>query len=168
MTLSAEQWTFIACRLLAKTDTEAAQSVGIHPATVYGWKREDPEFLQQYEAAFTDGVEVAKGYTRKLLGKAAQRLNEGLDATKVVALEVVGEYDENGKRVYEERAVSDHKSRLEAVKLLFQTHSLLVTKAEITGKDGGPIVTADAVALSKLTDEELALYERLCQRAAGN
>ncbi len=40
-------------------------------------------------------------------------------------------------------------------------------KAEVTGKDGRPIETVDLSALAKLSEEELALYERLCERMAS-
>jgi hypothetical protein len=37
-------------------------------------------------------------------------------------------------------------------------------KQEITGKDGGPVQVAKAPDLSKLTDEELTAYARLCEK----
>ena len=112
MGLTAIQWQFIAARLLAATDKEAAEQVGIHPTRIADWKAEQPEFAQEYEAAFTDGVHVAKSYTRKLLGKAAKVLDDALEA-------------KFGR-------VPDQKARLKAVELLFKTHGMLRERVEWT------------------------------------
>lgn len=37
------------------------------------------------------------------------------------------------------------------------------TRVEVTGKDGGPIYHVDPAVLASLSDEEFALYERLCE-----
>ncbi len=113
MGLTGDQWRFIAARLLTKTDLDAAVQVGIAAGTVTNWKaEEDGEFKREYEAAFADGVHVAKSYTRKLLGKAAKALDDALDA-------------KDGRLI-------DHKSRLKAVELVFKTHGLLREKFEVT------------------------------------
>lgn len=112
MGLTAIQWQFIAARLLAGTDKEAAEQVGIHQTRVSDWKAEQTEFAAEYEAAFSDGVHVAKSYTRKLLGKAAKVLDDALDAKFGRA--------------------PDQKARLKAVELIFKTHGLLREKVEWT------------------------------------
>ena len=52
MTLSADQSKFIAARLLAATDKEAAEAIGINADTIVRWKRASPDFAVEYEKAF--------------------------------------------------------------------------------------------------------------------
>ncbi len=113
MSLTTSQWRFIAARLLTSTDKEAAEQIKISPVTVAGWKQESPEFSAEYLASFTDGVNVAKSYTRKLLGKAAQRLGEALDALD----------PDSGAPAW--------KYRLQAAEVLLKAHGLLRDKVDI-------------------------------------
>lgn len=117
--LTTLQLRFLAARLLSATDIEAAAQVKCAAQTVWNWKQECPEFLAEYQAVFADGVDLAKTYSRRLLGKAAQRLDEALDATKVVSV---------GMRQVVE---PDHRIRIDAAKLLFQAHGLLTERIDI-------------------------------------
>jgi DNA-binding XRE family transcriptional regulator len=171
MSLSGEQHKFIAARLLAKTDDEAAKEVGVSATTVYRWKREDEEFLRAYEASFTDGIEVAKNYTRKLLGKMARNYDEMLDATKPIALKVLmqnqdGKVEATGEQ--EIIKVPDWKTRAVASEAVGKIHGLFVHKTELSGPNGRPIETRQVPAadLSGLTDDELEQLENLLKRAA--
>lgn len=113
MGLSAKQWQFLAARQMSETDKEAAEQVHIRPPTVAHWKAKSAEFTAQYEVSFRDGVRLARDYTRQMLGKAAQRLDEALDAAA------------------DEGAI-DHRSRLKAIEIAFKTHRLLTDRVEWT------------------------------------
>lgn len=119
MSLTALQWRFIAARLLCSTDKEAAELIGIRHNTPSNWKLEYPEFAEQYEAAFKDGVHVAQEYSRKLLGKAVQRHDEALDANR--------------------RDKADHATRLTAAKNLLQIHGLLKNQQVHSGDPDNPV-----------------------------
>lgn len=110
MALSALQWKLIAARLVAKTDKEAAERCDIVAQTVADWKREDSEFAREYNAAFEDGVHVAKEIARQNLGQAAMTLTEGLKAMT-----------SDGP---------DWKARLRAAELLLKSHGLLTDKVD--------------------------------------
>jgi predicted metal-dependent phosphotriesterase family hydrolase len=149
MGLTADQWRFISERLVRGSDKEAAASINVPVQTVYNWKCNDAEFAHQYEAAFADGVHVAIEITRQNLGRAAQTLTQGLDATKLVDLEVIGSGEKG--RQFVEREVPDWKARLEAVKILFQSHGLLKDKVDVnnTGK-----LTIEVVRVAGRTKSE--------------
>ncbi len=112
MGLTAQQWQFIAARLLTSTDYEAAEQLGIDKNTPSRWKRDSEEFAQEYEASFRDGVDVAKKYTRKQLGKAADVLRQQLEA--------------------KDKREPDNFARLKAVEILFKSHGILADKHVVT------------------------------------
>jgi hypothetical protein len=130
--LTADQWRFIAARLLAKTDKEAAEQVGINPQTASNWKQESAEFKTAYEDAFADAVSVAKGYTRALLGKASERLSEALDATKTVEVQLKSTVEWDKRKHFEEITVPDWKARLDAAKLILQAQGVLQDRLDVT------------------------------------
>lgn len=119
MGLTGNQWQFIARRLVSSTDKEAAEVVGLRPQTVSEWKRDCPEFVREYEAAFTDGVHVAQEITRQHLGRAAMVLAEGLDARQ-------------GRK-------PDYASRLASAKAVLQSHGLLRDRVEHTSNPDAPV-----------------------------
>jgi hypothetical protein len=160
MGLSADQWRFIAARLVANSDKEAAESVGMSVGNMYNWKL-DPEFKAEYTAAFTDGVHVAMELSRQNLGKAANALAEGLLATTVVSIKPLGT---TSKRPSEEKLslgsdplshdvsspeesplgyvkieVPDHRARQRSAELIFKAHGLLVEKVRVGGEPGKPL-----------------------------
>lgn len=134
MALSAEQWKFIAARLVSSTDKAAASIAGVADATVSRWKSEQPDFAAEYEAAFTDGIHVAQEYTRKLLGQAAVTLGESLTAERPGP---------------QGSSVPDQQARLKAVELLFRTHNLLSEKRDVN-LSGGLSVSADELILAAI------------------
>jgi hypothetical protein len=148
MTLTAQQWRFLALRLVSKTDTEAARELGIAENTPANWKGNDPEFAREYEACFRDGVHVAQEIARRNLGRAADTLCSALGATTT-----------SGQ--------PNWRARLEAARLLLQTHGLLRDRQELSGPGGGPIQHKmnEPLDLTRLSDAELAALERLVERA---
>lgn len=126
MALSLLQLTFLAKRLLCKTDDEAAALVGIRPEAAYRWKTGDPEFRERYDALGTDGIELAKAILRQQLGEAANVLAEGMRANR--------------------RDRADHAVRVGAAKIILGSHGVVSERREVSGPGGGAIpvqLTAD-------------------------
>lgn len=66
--LTAVQWRFVAARLVARSDREAAEAIGIHPTTAAAWpnKREINDLLEH----------IAKDATRAAVALLGQRALE--------------------------------------------------------------------------------------------
>lgn len=125
MALAVNQLRFLARRLIAKTDEEAADRVGVAGRTVRDWKQTDPEFKARYEALGDDGIELARDILRHHLGEAAVVLAEGMQAT--------------------DRGKPDHQTRITAAKAMLAGLGVLTEKRQISGDPDNPvvIVTAD-------------------------
>lgn len=121
MALTRQQRLFLAKRLGCGSDADAARQIGTAEQTVYNWKSADKEFATEYENLWADGLEFAKATLRQMLADGVMRHWKLLEDDKP------------------EIAMS-------AVKLLYETHGLVVKRSEHTGKDGAAlrIVIEDA------------------------
>lgn len=170
-------------------DEEIAAKLDINRATLTRWKQ-DPEF----QARIKEHVDAWKArIMQRGLALKERRIEtylEDWEATEIIRQErgnqLSGQVDvesnpyAGGARtgfiardykgkdanvaVYQFDAAL-FRERRELRKQIAQECGQWSDKTEITGKDGGPIVTRDAPDLSSLTDEELADYERLLTKA---
>ena len=127
--------------------SRAIEAVKAERSAIYAWRREDEDFAKDWDAALDLGTDV-------LEDEAIRRGHEGVDRPVY----------QGGKNVGTVREYSD---------------ALLVTMlkarrpdkfkdrmaAELTGKNGGPIV--HRVDLTGLTDEELAAVEAIAAKLSG-
>jgi hypothetical protein len=58
---------FCACIARGLKPREAARAIGVTRATVYNWKRDDPEFREMWEAALNERIEEAESQLFKLV-----------------------------------------------------------------------------------------------------
>jgi hypothetical protein len=68
------QMRFLAERLQCRTDTEAAEIIGVRTQTPSEWKANCPAFKAKYDELGRDGLELAKTMIRATMGKAAAAL----------------------------------------------------------------------------------------------
>ena len=101
---------------------------------------------------------LSRGETEKtgIYFEFAQSVKKASSVAKIAMLSVITNAARDGNwqaaAWYLERTDPDNYGRRDRI------------KQEITGKNGGPIQVAKAPYLSKLTDEELTAYARLCER----
>lgn len=118
--LDPEQNAFLAHRLRARSDKEAAIAAGLKPERIEGWKSRDTAFMQAYRELNSDGVKLAQRITREDLGLAALAIREGLAATRpIIGRKGVVSY------------VPDWKERREAAELIFKIHGVLAERVDI-------------------------------------
>lgn len=119
MTLSMDQWRFIAQRLVSRNDAEARRSISLPQCTLSRWNR-DPEFLQAREDSLRDAIAASKNIMRANMAKAAEIISAALGAINT-------------------DKTPDHSTRLAAAKLLMQAQGILKERRVIEGDDDNPV-----------------------------
>jgi len=100
--LTADQLKFVAARLNARTDKDAAETIGIPSQTVYNWSNKSA-VDEAVKLAQLDTIEVARERLRRLL---------------VTAIDVI-----------EDEMKEDGKHRLDAAKEVFDRVGLAIVRA---------------------------------------
>jgi len=114
--LTADQLKFVAARLNARTDKEAAESIGIPSQTVYNWSNK-AEIDEAVKLAQLDTIEVARERLRRLL---------------ITAIDVV-----------EEEMAEDKKRRLDAAKEVFDRAGVAILQVLDITSGGKPLFDLD-------------------------
>jgi len=124
--LSTDQIRFVVARLEKQTDKEAAESLEMKPDTVYHWKSRDKAPIDEaLRLMAEDGLVVAQHVRRRNLAKAM--------------LVKVGGLDSNSENIRQGVATE----------IIEWEMGKPTQRAELSGKDGGPIETSVT-----LTDEK--------------
>ena len=148
--LTSNQWGWIAARTCAGSDREACDTLGISQDMVGDWKHQ-PEFLKELDQAGRDTVRLAREMARSYIGEAMRlAIDMARNATKVTSTG---------------RETPDNANRMRAIELLSNVNSLIVSRSEVSGPDGGPIASTWGPDLSGLSDEELAQLRGLLAKA---
>ena len=79
--LTPQQLDFVAARLSAKNDKEAAESTGISPDVVYNWRNKEQVNLA-VKLGKVDGVLLGREKLRRIVIKAVQVLEEEMEPGK--------------------------------------------------------------------------------------
>ena len=122
--LSVAQRAFLAVRMLYGTDGAAAEAVQVQPATVSDWHKY-ADFAVAYDSLWDEAAGYAQGEVRRLLGKAVQTLERGLDAVVPVFSAKSGE--QVGER-------PDWQARTKSAELLLRAAGLYQTAPTQTGE----------------------------------
>ena len=80
--LSTDQIRFVVARQECSSDIEAAEVIGVSPATVKSWKYRGAPIDDAVRLMASDGVVVAKELRRRNLAKAMAVKVAGLDSSK--------------------------------------------------------------------------------------
>jgi hypothetical protein len=113
-TFTPTQLDFVAVRMTAHKDKEAAEQIGISPDVVYAWPNKQ-DVNEAVRLAKLDGVTVAREKLTRLASKAVDAIEETIDS------------DTNSARLSASLAVLDRVGIPE------------VKRTELSGADGGPI-----------------------------
>lgn len=119
--LTVNQQRFLAERLVTGSDEDACRNAKLASSTVRLWKSQSPEFVEAYQNLGSDGVELALDILRQHLGKMAVTLTEGAEAL-------------DGRK-------PDWATRLNAIRLAFQSHGLLRERRIVEGDADNPVKT---------------------------
>lgn len=78
--LTPAQEVAVALVLAGKTDGEVAHAAGVTRQTIWQWRHNHPTFIAEMNRARLEVWEAAIERLRRLLGRAVEVLEEGLDA----------------------------------------------------------------------------------------
>jgi len=140
--LTVDQMRFVVARQEFPTDKAAAENIGINPNTVSAWKRDGAPVDDAVKLMAFDGLVIAAHIRRRHLAKAM--------AVKVAGLD-------------------DDDSRLRqgvATEIIEWEMGKATQRAELSGKDGGPIETRTRIDVDQLSDNELAALAEIAGRIA--
>jgi len=135
-TLTPQQLDFVAARLNAKSDKEAAESVGVSPDVAYNWRNKEQVNLA-VELGKVDGVLLAREKLRRLVYMAARVLEEEmgdgrkrrleaakevLDRTGIEKLKKVALTDPTGEKEFKGFTNGERAARVAALLQVGQEH----------------------------------------------
>lgn len=129
--LSITQLRYLVARVDTTSDKEAADMIGIKPATVKRWNDDGSKLLidEALRLIVQDGIVTALELRRRNLAKAMAVKVKGLDS--------------NDERVRQNTATEIIEWEL----------GKATQKSELTGKDGGPVVLTWAEFVKQAQDE---------------
>ena len=152
--------------LLGARDKDLCRFFGVSEQTLNNWKADHPDFFEAIKAGklYAD-MNVVRSFYRRAVG--------GYEYTETTYVTVEG----GKKRKKGESAPMKVKTVVkhcppDVTAGIFWLKNRIPEwwrerlRAEITGKDGGPIETRQEFDLSSLTDKELRMLERLIGKAA--
>ena len=135
-TLTPQQLDFVAARLNAKNDKEAAESIGVSPDVVYSWHNKEQVNLA-VKFGKVDGVLLAREKLRRLVYVAARVLEEEmedgrkrrleaakevLDRTGIEKLKKIALTDPTGQEEFKGFTNSERAARVAALLQVGQEH----------------------------------------------
>jgi len=135
-TLTPQQLDFVAARLNAKSDKEAAESVGVSPDVAYSWRNKEQVNLA-VKLGKVDGVLLAREKLRRLVYAAAcvledemgddkkrrlEAAREVLDRTGIEKLKKIALTDPTGQEEFKGFTDSERAARVAALLQIGQEH----------------------------------------------